>query len=330
MSNGGQRIDLRFGGVSVEVALSKTSGKSAEAKHTVRRMIGDELADVARMNALHKWQREHGSAEVREERVAANGALGEYVEQHAAASLVMDDETQERFNEAVAEVNPYADLPPERIEHGVYRPVNGEPQAVQDFTEDGEWVDLTDRLAKIDERTRIDGMEVVATIPSPSVPRHRVRDSYWIGLAPDAAGTPKVLALLWAALRKQQRAAVVKWTKRTNQALGIIVASGAVPTNDPALVLLEIEWSANMRKPGPRATAPLTVETSIAEQAAALALVEALAEPSAFLDSVRDERTAKRAELLEAARAGTLEAFEPPPEPVSADSDLSAVLGARS
>jgi hypothetical protein len=312
MSNGGQRIDLRFGGVSVEVALSKTSGKSAEAKHTVRRMIGDELADVARMNALHKWQREHGSAEVREERVAANGALGEYVEQHAAASLVMDDETQERFNEAVAEVNPYADLPPERIEHGVYRPVNGEPQAVQDFTEDGEWVDLTDRLAKIDERTRIDGMEVVATIPSPSVPRHRVRDSYWIGLAPDAAGTPKVLALLWAALRKQQRAAVVKWTKRTNQALGII------------------EWSANMRKPGPRATAPLTVETSIAEQAAALALVEALAEPSAFLDSVRDERTAKRAELLEAARAGTLEAFEPPPEPVSADSDLSAVLGARS
>jgi non-homologous end joining protein Ku len=181
--------------------------------------------------------------------------------------------------------------------------------------ESGEFVDLTARLAEIDARTRVEGMEVLATIASSSVPRTRVRDAHWIGLAPGSSSGAKVLAILWRALRQEDAAAVVRWTKRTKQAVGIIVAIGRLGQG-AALCLLELEWAANLRAPGPRACAPLDVEVSDREMAAAVRLVDAIGKPASFVDGLHDERAVKRAELLGAARDGTLDRYTPPAEPV--------------
>jgi hypothetical protein len=67
----------------------------------------------------------------------------------------------------------------------------------------------------------------------------------------------KVLALLWDSLRRTSSAGVVRWTKRTNQSLGIIVASGRLRDGTAALCLLECEWSQNLRAPGPKSTQPV-------------------------------------------------------------------------
>jgi non-homologous end joining protein Ku len=312
-SERGARTTLMFGGVACEVSLTKTSGKPAEAKHETRRMIGDRLAEEVRREALAAWQEKH-------EVVATASGSGVAAPRHLPSDeplgdpdVILDFTKGEVRGRAV---EPFADLPAERVEQGVY-------------LDDGSFVDLTDRLAEIDERTKIEGMEVLATIASSSVPRMRVRDSHWIGLASDPSKGKgqrgaKVLALLWRALRESDTAAVVRWTKRTNQALGIIVATGtregtAARGRNAALCLLELEWSANMREASPRATLPISVSVSVREAAAALALAESIkAAPGTTLDGLVDERLSKRAELLTAAREGRLDAYEPPPKPAQA------------
>lgn len=313
----GERTRLMFGGVSAEVSLVKTSGKPTEAKHDTRRMIGDRPAEDVRAEALQQWQQRRRAAEAEADATRDGGramasAIVEAEERDVQRRMADDGDPLGGGNVVTGtyltlddepETDPYAELPEERIEQGVQ-------------LDDGSFIDLTARLAQIDEATKIEGLEVIATIGSTSVPRYRVRDSHWIGLAGDQRAkdkTPaKVLALLWRSLRATNGAAVVKWTKRTNQALGIIVAQGSDTLGTRRLCLLELEWSANMRGPGPRATMPLDVEVSARELAAAAALVEALHEPPAILDSVRDERNGKRAELLTAARDGKLEAFVAP------------------
>lgn len=311
----GARTTLVFGGVAVEVALTKTSAKPSDAKYETRRMIGELPADDARQAALREFAERNEIKLAAERRFpSADATIITPAEDHA---LVVDFKTDEDRDEPIpADVrerqertyrqaldipDPFAGLEPERIEHGV-------------TLDDGTFVDLSEQLAQIDERTRIEGMEVLATISSASVPRVRVRDSHWIGLAPGAEGGAKVLALLWRALREANMLAVVRWTKRTNQALGVILPVGSLNENTAALGLLEIEWSANMRQPAPRATMPIRASVSVREAAAALALVEALHASPGVLDTLVDERLTKRAELLTAAREGRLDSFEAPAE----------------
>jgi non-homologous end joining protein Ku len=305
----GQRTTLVFGGVAVDVSLSKASAKPKDAAHDVRRMIGDELAEVARERALAAFAPWVDVALTTE-------PLTE--QRWAVADDALADERTGPSGETVWRdaPDPFADLPPERVEQGV-------------LLESGEFVDLTDRLAEIDERTRVEGMEVLATIASSSVPRTRVRDAHWIGLAPGSSSGAKVLAILWRALRQEDAAAVVRWTKRTNQAVGIVVPTGAMGRG-AALCLLELEWAANLRAPGPRACAPLDVEVSDRELGAARRLVEALHRPASFVDGLHDERAVKRAELLGAARDGTLDRYTPPakPKPTVAGVDVADALEA--
>lgn len=216
-----------------------------------------------------------------------------------------------RHRESVAEYK----APETTVQQGVY-------------LEDGTWLDLTDRLKEIDERTKLDAMEVVATIASSAVPRERVRGASYIG-----GGDPKtykVLALLHDALRHADAAAVVRWTARTQQRLGIIVARAG---KTPHLLLLECEWAENMREPSARVTGPIKAETTPREQQAAAALVASLHAPPSKMDELRDERLGKRAELLEMAREGKVEVYVAPPEPapvVEAEDVAEALMAAAS
>jgi hypothetical protein len=192
--------------------------------------------------------------------------------------------------------------PATRVEQGVH-------------LENGTGVDLTERLEEVDRLTKVDGLEVVRTIPASSYSSEHVRELHYIaGVNP---GEYKVLALLWRALRDERMAAEVRWTKRTAQTRGIILARGELGSkSDPAyLALLELEWAANIRKPSRRATGPIGAAVEPREIEAAAELVEAF-RARAPREELRDERLAKRAELLGLARDGLLDEYVPPAEPM--------------
>lgn len=163
--------------------------------------------------------------------------------------------------------------------------------------EDGTFIDLTERLNQITEMTMLEAMRIVAFIRVEQVPRDRIVGSYWV--APEDAAGGKVLRLLYEAMKNAHRVAVVRWTKRTRQSLGVIVAhrSGAV-------MVLEVEWASFFRAPDARILAPLQAEVSQAEVDAATGLILAMADSRIALDELEDEAIVLRRELLAAAREG--------------------------
>jgi hypothetical protein len=322
-----QTTTLVYGGVSAEVGLVKTAGKPKAAEHEVRRMIGDLPADEARQRALAEWQARHFddppnedwptgepvSMEVEPRSAVEFGPLDELMADSPLTDVIVAE-----YDRETAAADPFAGLPAERVEHGI-------------TLDDGSWLDLTAELALIDERTRVEGMEVVATISATAVPRRRIIGSHWIALASGTANSgrqAKVLALLWDSLRRTSSAGVVRWTKRTTQSLGIIVASGSLRDGTAALCLLECEWSQNLRAPGPKATQPVRLaETlSAAEVEAASSLAVALRRAPGVLDELRDERNGARADLLTAARErGDLASIRLPDAPAARDDGADVV-----
>jgi hypothetical protein len=339
MSERGKRTTIRFGGVRAEVSLVKSSTSAREPKHDTRRVAVEFDAD--------KYMTRPGVVEAREQMTHHDDALPEFSDRMAAEVV------RERANDA-ARRQSYAD--PANLASGHPDPIIPEPDPLSDepkpvvpddtppsetitgpaitpaptivqqgvYLDDGTWIDLTDRLAAIDDATKLDGMEVVATIPSASVHRERIRDAHYInGVNPDEYG---VLSLLWHALRHTDRAAVVVWTKVKTQALGVVVARGT-RAKDAHLLLLEVEWAQNMREPGPKATGPIKVAHSPEEINAAVQLVEAFASGTSSLDDQVDTRLAKRGELLTLAREGRLGEYVPP-KPPAEDAEWSDIVAA--
>jgi non-homologous end joining protein Ku len=160
---------------------------------------------------------------------------------------------------------------------------------------DGRFVDLTENLEAIEEATKLEEMEVVSTRGSSIVPRIRVKGAYYVGT--DGGGA-KALRLLHDSLKVRNRVAVVKWTKRSRQTLGVLAPYRGV------LVAIEVAWANEIREIPERATAIAAAETSEAEREAALDLVDALADDQTTLDDLSDDALALRAELIVAARNG--------------------------
>ncbi|MCA1571671.1 MAG: hypothetical protein LC798_15425 [Chloroflexi bacterium] len=334
----GQNITLRFGGVSAPVSLLKTSGKPREAMHETRRVLvtidlgGPSAAQIVAENTGRPVVDEQVT-EPQRQRVAqelAADPLGDG-DDLAAARARLDDPTIEANRILLPEIYGDAGSSGQTVPGGPVAsgpaPYTPPETTVQQgiHLADGTWLDLTDRLAEVDRLTKVDGLEVVATIASNAVPRQRVRDAHYVAGSDPA--TYKVLALLWDALRAEGAAAVVRWTKRTAQALGIVVArgGGAIPAH---LVLLELEWAQNMRPVPERASGPVHAVTTADERDAAAELVMAFYRPVSALDELADTRLAKRAELLALARDGKLDAYDPPPEPMPEPDDAAEVAQA--
>ena len=306
MAERGQRTELIIGGVKAEVALVKSSAKPREARHDVK-WPDDPLAE--------KHERERVDLAAVHE--AEQAALGEREAHHAGDVPAPQP----------ADADPFAGSAPTLDEPepaSVFEEDDEPAKPMQGVRlDDGSFVDLTEELAEIDRRTKLEGMEVIATIPQQSVPRERVRDAHWVAsMDPRSA---EALGYLGAALRSSGKAAVVRWTKRTNQALGILVMRKH--GRKWALSLLELEWAQNMREPSERVTGPHEFQLRDEGVAAAERLVEAFSEAPEKLDRLEDERLAKRAELLLAARAEGKkpEGFELPPEPAG-ESEFDGVL----
>ncbi len=300
----GQRTTLSLGGVAAEVSLVKMSGKPKDAQHEVRwpdppvgapEGEGDPVGDLAMSSFETKGDAgTSGPGAPPPVDVGRGDPLGGTEPEDPAAGFA-----------AAVGVGGSVEPPPEPVKpmHGV-------------TLESGKWVDLTDRLEQIDEACKLPGMEVVSTVPSASIPRERVVAASWVASTDPRAA--RVLALLWRGLDSTTRVAAVRWTKRTNQALGVLVPR-TLPGGKRALALLEMEWAENMRPAPASATGPMDADVSDAEMDAAKRLVEALAGKPSELDELRDERLAKRAELLNLAREGKVEGYVAPEPPADAE-----------
>ena len=159
----------------------------------------------------------------------------------------------------------------------------------------GGFVDLTEALAQVDEQTKLEEMRVEGFVRREAVPRERVTGAYWVAAAEDSA---YVLALLRQAMRENDRAAVVRWTKRTRQALGVMVPDRR------GLVLLEMAWCGLLRDPRPEAVMVSKVVVRDEHLEMARQLVHTMEEGPALLDRLVDDGVEMRADLRRRALAG--------------------------
>lgn len=186
------------------------------------------------------------------------------------------------------------------------------------------FVDLTDALDDIDARTKLEEMRIVTFIDYRHVPRERVVGSYY--LAAHGPGAPRVLALLREAMRASGRVAIVKWTKRTRQALGAIT-----PGKNGTLLVMELAFAEQELEPPVRALAHRAVEVTPEELAAAQALIEQMGGTRATIDALRDDRDVLRQRLIASvhARSRRKEGFDtelPETEDAALVEQLAAVV----
>lgn len=171
--------------------------------------------------------------------------------------------------------------------------------------EDGAFVDCTTQLAAIEEETKLEEMRVVEFIDVGQIERARVLASYYIGAdEPEAA---KPLKLIFEGMRMKRRAAVVRWSSKSRQSLGVLAAHG----NSGCLVLLKLAWAEDWRPPPAKAVTVARTVVNPQEVDMAARLIEAMSgKGTANLDALRDEAIVKREELHAAALAGEVESVQ--------------------
>src|SRR5690606_12258512 len=83
---------------------------------------------------------------------------------------------------------------------------------------DNSLVDVTDQLERIEEEAKLEAVEVLGFIDRRRIPRERIQGSYYLG----TEGAPRLFAILLRVLRGNNRAGIVRWTKRKGQTLGVL------------------------------------------------------------------------------------------------------------
>lgn len=187
--------------------------------------------------------------------------------------------------------------------------------------EGGEFIDCTDQLAAIVERTKLDRMDVVATVDSTTIRRREVIGAYYIGAQDEKA--PPVLRLLFEALAQERRAAVVKFTTRSRQQLGVIVPD----TRTGTLMLMSLVFHEDYRDAPAKAKVIQNAQVTEAQVDVMRQIVKSLNDTPDVFDTLRDDAIALREELRARALAGEMsaEVVEPLPEPATAE-ELDEVL----
>jgi non-homologous end joining protein Ku len=165
----------------------------------------------------------------------------------------------------------------------------------------GAFVDLTEEIDAIADRTKLESMRIASFVRTEEIRRERIIGSYF--LAPDGPGATHIVAMLARAMQAEKRVAVVRWTKRSRQALGVLIA-------DPqtgGLKVIELAWAEDCRQAPVRAEIPAAAIMDVSDEEVALArdLVQAMASTRAdALDTLVDEARGMIRELRERAEAG--------------------------
>lgn len=190
------------------------------------------------------------------------------------------------------------------------------------YREDESFLDLTEQLERIDEATQLDALTVVGFIRRERVSRMRIRGAYY--LAGDGGTAPRALKALLHGMHATGRVAICKWTKRSRQAIGVVVPDREHPG---AILVLELVFSANLREPSPRCFSHQQAELTEAEKKLAYQLVKAMTATADVVGALEDDAITQRAALRAAAEAGLVDAWEAPEVPnLAATEDIEAAL----
>lgn len=168
--------------------------------------------------------------------------------------------------------------------------------------DDGEFADLTDQLVAVEEESRVEGLETLGFLRRERVPRDRIVDSYFLGA--DGKGSARLLRVLYEAMKESGRVAVVRWTKRKGQSLGILA-----PRGDGALVVLELAFAEVLRAPNAKCLAHLQAEIPRSVVEGAVSLIETMSWAPEALDSIRNRRVELEQELIDRAEAGEVKSY---------------------
>lgn len=288
------KTTLRLGLITRPVSLFKTTGDPKDAKYDTAGPNGGKL--VYKQVAVALPPDEETPDDLFEE---AEGTIP-----RRTVETVLGTDLG-AYRQVLVEEGTDVEVPKAEIRHGVRRT-------------DGVFVDLTDGLAAINEATKLDEMAIHSFIRVEQVPRERVKASYW--LAPNSPEAAYVLSVMTGAMKETRRVAVVKWTKRTRQALGVIV-----PHRSGGLLVLELCFTDLWREPDAKVLSPSRMEPLSSEVREAIKLIEAMADSRVSLDELEDDAVSMRRELLERASAG--QGFTvPPPAPERPDITLEDAL----
>jgi non-homologous end joining protein Ku len=275
---------LAFGLVTCDVALYKATGEAEKPRKW----------DLAGPNG--------GELVAPEEAVAADSGLT-MTREPAKGNPLAEDPA-----EALAQIVGEEPEEPFVVETGTGEKVYADGVRKGIRHEDGTFSDLTDGLEEIAERTKLEEMRVADFIRVEQVQRERVLGSYY--MAPDGPGAAKVVRLLHEAMRHEKRVGVVKWTKRSKQALGVLVPHP--PTK--SLIVLELAWAEDLREAPAKVESVADVAIHEREVTVAVELVQAMCSTRAeSLDAQVDESRQLVRDLIERVEAG--EVFELPERP---------------
>lgn len=190
---------------------------------------------------------------------------------------------------------------------------------------DGSFVDLTAAIDRAEEASRLEEMVVVGFVDRRRVPRERIVGSYYLaGESSDYGPDPaRVIRLLLEVLKKKERVAIVRWTKRKGSTLGVLT-----PAADGSMMVLELGFAEHFRAPNAKCLSHLQAEVSEGEIEKAGELIDALAAKRSDLDSIRDRRAQLEGELAERALSGEFDPseFEVEEATEAEMEDLSALL----
>lgn len=211
------------------------------------------------------------------------------------------------FKTVMVEEGSGVEVAPEEVRRGVRR-------------EDGTFIDLTSRLEAIDEQTKLDQLQVLDFIRRERVPRERIVGSYFLA-AGEQGSAPRVLRILYEAMRRTERVAIVRWTKRKGQSLGLLV-----PHSSGALVVLQAAFADEARKPNSVCLAHMKASVTEKQVERAAELIESMNAPPSALDGYVDRRGQLQRELVSEAEAGgdlsEFEVVEKPADEIDALDEL--------
>jgi len=172
--------------------------------------------------------------------------------------------------------------------------------------DDGRFVDLTEHIRAVAERTTLDCLEVVSFISRQSVPRERIVGAYYVGAGSGEGYSPsRIIGLLFRAMKERGRAAVVRWGKRSRSSVGVMV-----PHRSGALVVLEMAYAEHLLEPNADCLAHQHLDIEESQVTQAIALIDAMADRRDSLDDIHDHRAELEEELVTRALHGELDDFE--------------------
>jgi non-homologous end joining protein Ku len=175
--------------------------------------------------------------------------------------------------------------------------------------DDGEFVDLTDQIEEIGERSKLEQAEIVTFLDRSHVPRERIISSYYVAAGnvdPDAGELPadKFLRNLQVSLHRSKKVAVVRFSKKKGQTVGILTV-----TRVGALLLHELCFAEQWKAPGAKALTFTHLDASEKAVEPTMELIEAMAGRREDLDDIHDLRAQMEAELAEKAKAGEMDEY---------------------